>query len=527
MNPPVSAGLPLELPKMPGREIVFGSVCSGIGAPELAFTRLGWNPAFMSEIEAFPRSVLAARYGAVDAARTGASRIGVPLWGDFTALRVRHFDRLGVLLPDVLIGGTPCQDFSQAGLRAGLDGARGGLTMDFARLANAIDNARRARGLSGLITCWENVPGVLSHKGNPLGHFLGAMVGEDAPLVPGRKQKWTDAGLVVGPKRAAAWRILDAQFFGLAQRRERVFAVICPLDGPDPSEILFERKGVRGDSKKGRDQEADIAGTVGGNSPGGGWRIGADEAAAGHVVAHTLRGEGFDASEDGTGRGTPLVAAPITAAMGRRGGQPDCGDTAGHLIAGTLNANGKAAGSATQQDAESGMLVPIARTLSAHAGPHGRLDATTETLIPVIGPIPFYTTQITSGENRSNPQPGSACHSLPAAGHAPAIAFDARQQDVIQYGDKTGPLDTDGWTIGVQQASADVRRLLPVECERLQGFPDGWTDVPYRGKPAADGPRYRALGNSMAVPVIAWIGRRIELVIALSEAQPIPLSAAE
>lgn len=151
------------------------------------------------------------------------------------------------------------------------------------------------------------------------------------------------------------------------------------------------------------------------------------------LIAHTLRGEGFDASEDGTGRGTPLV------------------------------------------------------------------------------PVPFDTTQITSATNRSNPRAGDPCHPLASGAHAPAIAFDARQSDVIQYGDKTGPLDTDGHTMGVQTAAA-VRRLMPVECERLQGFPDGHTAVQFRGKPASDSVRYKALGNSWAVNCAKWIGQRIAIV---------------
>lgn len=196
-----------------------------------------------------------------------------------------------------------------------------------------------------------------------------------------------------------------------------------------------------------------VAGALAGTGPGAGWRLGADEAAANHCVAHTLRADGFDASEDGTGRGTPLVAATITAQIGEQ----------------------------TGQDARNGNL------------------------------IAFDTTQITSAANRSNPKPGDPCHPLARGAHAPAIAFDARQSDVIQYGDKTGPLDTCGFTMGVQTATA-VRRLMPVECERLQGFPDGHTAIMWRGKPAADGPRYKALGNSWAVNCARWIGRRIEAV---------------
>jgi len=125
----------------------------------------------------------------------------------------------------------------------------------------------------------------------------------------------------------------------------------------------------------------------------------------------------------------------------------------------------------------------------------------------------FDTTQITSAANRSNPQAGDPCHPLAAHAHAhaPAIAFDAHQSDVIQYGEKTGPLDTDGHTMAVHQQAA-VRRLTPRECARLQGFKDDYLDIIYRGKPAADGPKYKALGNSWACNVARWIGLRIEMV---------------
>jgi hypothetical protein len=150
------------------------------------------------------------------------------------------------------------------------------------------------------------------------------------------------------------------------------------------------------------------------------------------VVAHTLRGDGFDASEDGTGRGTPLV------------------------------------------------------------------------------PVAFDPTQITSRENRSNPQPGDPCHTLSKGMHAPAIAFNARQDPI--NGPINGPIDCNGASNGVMVPSMKVRRLMPVECERLMGFPDDYTAITYRGKPAADGPRYRALGNSWAVNCARWIGRRIHLL---------------
>ncbi len=161
-------------------------------------------------------------------------------------------------------------------------------------------------------------------------------------------------------------------------------------------------------------------------------------------------------------------------------------------------------------DAFNGALTGnVAATMGANSGQSANHSGPS-----VMVPVPFDTTQITSAANRSNPKPGDPCHPLAAGAHAPAIAFDARQSQVLQYGDKSGPLDTDGHSIGVQQATA-VRRLMPVECERLMGFPDGYTAITYRGKPAADGPRYKALGNSWAVNVARWVGMRIQMVDAI------------
>ena len=188
-----------------------------------------------------------------------------------------------------------------------------------------------------------------------------------------------------------------------------------------------------------------------------------------------------------------------------------------NIVAGALAGNGPGAGWRIGPDEAAGNQL-VSYCLNAKGG-GGRLDGESETLIPTNGgafvdALPFDTTQLTSAANRSNPKAGDPCHPLAAGAHAPAIAFDARQSDVIQYGDKTGPLDTCGFTMGVQQATA-VRRLMPVECERLQGFPDGHTAIIWRGKPAADGPRYKALGNSWAVNCARWLGRRIEAVDSL------------
>jgi DNA (cytosine-5)-methyltransferase 1 len=220
------------------RETGFLSVCSGIEAVSEAWRDLPFQPAMYSEIEAFPRAVLEQRHNAACCRKTQRPDGSVPLWGDFTAIRIRFLLRLGVNLESigVLIGGTPCQAFSFAGHRRGLADDRGNLTLAFVRLADAIDNFRRRRGLQPLVIAWENVEGVLSMPDNSFGCFLAGLVGTGAPLVPTGRAGWSDAGVVIGPRRAAAWRLLDAQYFGLAQRRRRVLVVAsarkeCPPDG--------------------------------------------------------------------------------------------------------------------------------------------------------------------------------------------------------------------------------------------------------------------------------------------------------
>ena len=204
----------------------FGSVCSGIEAASVAWNPLGWTAAWLAEIEPFPAAVLAHHYPEV------------PNLGDMTTIARR------VLLgeaeaPDLLCGGTPCQAFSVAGLRNSLDDDRGNLSLKFVELADAIDHVRVRAGKPASIIFWENVPGVLSTKDNAFGCFLAGLAGENEPLQP-PGGRWTNAGAVFGPSRAIAWRTLDAQYTGLAQRRKRVFVVASARNGFDPAQVLFE-----------------------------------------------------------------------------------------------------------------------------------------------------------------------------------------------------------------------------------------------------------------------------------------------
>jgi DNA (cytosine-5)-methyltransferase 1 len=230
-------------------KITFGSVCSGIEAASVAWEPLGFWAEWFSEIEPFPAAVLAHHWP------------DVPNLGDM--LKLPALVAAGeIAAPDTLVGGTPCQAFSVAGNRESLADARGGLTLAYVELADAIDRQRAREGQEPCVIVWENVPGVLSTKDNAFGCFLAGLAGEDVPLLPPGK-RWTNAGLVLGPKRAVAWRILDAQYFGLAQRRRRVFVVASARDGFDPSEILFEREGVRRDTPPRQETWQESAGDAG------------------------------------------------------------------------------------------------------------------------------------------------------------------------------------------------------------------------------------------------------------------------
>lgn len=451
----------------------FLSICSGIEAASVALEPIGWRAVGYAEIDKFASTVLAHRYGA-NMPGEPLARNGIPNHGDFTAID------LGAVPPvDVLIGGTPCQSFSMAGKRLSLADARGNLTLAYVVLAHEL---ARSHGLK--FAWWENVPGVLNTSDNAFGCFMGALVGGD-PIVLPRGGRWPDAGMVAGPRARAAWRVQDAQYFGLAQRRERVFVVAGFTEGADPAAVLFEPASLRGNHPPSREKREDVAGTLSARTRGGG-------------------GLGTDFEIDGG-----LIAAEIAFGGNNHSGPID-----------------------------------VATACTAHGGPKGRLDFASETFI-----VSFDTTQITSPGNFSKPKDGDPCHPLAASAHPPAVAYrtsgncgawetgdriDAlttgtdRMQHVVAFDlrGREGGSQFEGphETANIRAASGGssrsylatpyaVRRLTPVECERLQGFPDGWTDIPRGNRPCPDGPRYRVLGNSMAVPVIRKIGERMDTVL--------------
>ncbi|KGK96199.1 cytosine methyltransferase [Pseudomonas syringae pv. tomato] len=484
----------------------YGSVCSGIEAATAAWHPLGMEPVWFAEIEPFPSAVLAHHYP-----RT-------PNLGDMT--------KLGALVlagkidaPDVLVGGTPCQAFSVAGMRQGMLDPRGALTIKYVELADAVDHVRTSRNQPESIIVWENVPGVLSDKGNAFGCFLGALAGEDCELQPPGK-RWKDAGCVYGPKRTIAWRILDAQYFGLAQRRRRVFLVASARADLDPIAVLFEREGVRRDTAPRRGEGQDVTGTLAARASGGG-------------------GLGTDMDLSG---GIQITAPLTTNPYGDHESRESL-----LVVAGTLQAGGKAAGSATQQDAESGLLVvhgtqdpsfsdSLAFALGRNSGQENVLafsckdhGADAGQLAPTLRAMGHAASHANAGGQVAVCVTGDVTHTLKAEGFDGSEDGTARGQPIVAFTQNSRSevrnIGGDGQIVGALAAETGaqqqnylsspsmVRRLTPRECERLQGFPDDYTLIPWRGRVRGlcpDGPRYKAIGNSKAVPVVRWIGMRIQ-----------------
>ena len=405
----------------------FGSVCSGIEAASVAWHRLGWKAAWLSEIEAYASALLAHHYP------------DVPNLGDMTTIAKRMLT-LGIEAPDILVGGTPCQAFSVAGLRKGITDARGQLTIKYVELANAIDRIRRAAGKPESIIVWENVPGVLSSKDNAFGCFLGGLAGSDCELQPAGRT-WSNAGVVSGPSRTIAWRVLDAQYFGVAQRRRRVFVVASARNDFDPARVLFEFEGVRRDTAPCRTSGQEVTGTLTGRTGGG------------------SLGNDFDMNGGLRPAGFRMVAF---------------GEYADDDTASTMKAR-------DYKDA-------------------------TDLVVSVQGTQdPDVNVELAHTLGRNGGQENAIAYGIPGnwIGRAPENGGNATEP-----GHNIAPCLTATDRHGVVYRLA-VRRLMPVECERLQGFPDNYTLVPYRGKPASNSPRYMALGNSMAVPCMYWIGNRI------------------
>ena len=372
----------------------YGSVCSGVEAATAAWHPLGWEPQWFSEIEKFPSAVLAHHYP------------NVPNLGDMTQFKEWKDDPI-----DLLVGGTPCQSFSVAGLRAGLDDPRGNLMLTY--LAIAERYAPRW-------IVWENVPGVLSSNGGrDFGTFLAAL-GQ------------------IG--YGFAYRVLDAQYFGVAQRRRRVFVVGYLGDWRRAAAVLFERESMSGHPAPSRETREEVA-----------------------QCLTTRTGSAYDPTTE---------TLPI--AFG-------------------------AQNSASQGDSVSTEVTP---TLDKSKTPAVAIQNATrgasQNGLGVTANGPMYTLDV---------------------GSQHAVAFDwkmgAKARSIALTKELSPTISTSADRYAVSRGLIPVRRLTPTECERLQGFPDDYTQIAWRNKAAGacpDGPRYKAMGNSMAVPVMQWIGKRIQMM---------------
>jgi DNA (cytosine-5)-methyltransferase 1 len=414
------------------------SVCSGIEAATCAWHPLGWRPFAFSEIEPFPSAVLAHHYP------------DTPNLGDMT--QYRSWPDADV---DVLVGGTPCQSFSVAGLRKGLDDPRGNLMLTFGSIAAKYRPAWLV---------WENVPGVLSSNGGrDFGTFLG-MLGQ----------------LGYG----FAYRVLDAQYFGVAQRRRRVFVVGHLGDWRRAAAVLFERHSLSGDTAPSREAGEEFTQPVaeclraGGNSTGGDRPPGTDADTAGTYLLPVAQ---------------PFNVANCLTARTAKGMNSTLDDGQTPIISHAA---------ATTQYGD------IAASLTARhdSSPCADRGQNIVAFHPTQDPI--------SNDDGSTHALG--CGSSGGAASV-AVAFQSSQSGV-RLDDVHATLDSNNGSRrhnGTLTPDMQVRRLAPRECERLQGFRDEYTAIPWRNKAAnecPDGPRYKALGNSMAVPVMAWIGRRIQEV---------------
>jgi DNA (cytosine-5)-methyltransferase 1 len=499
-------------------------VCSGIEAATVAWHPLGWTAAAYSEIEKFPSQVLAHHYP------------DVPNVGDMTKFKEWN---LGPI--DLLVGGTPCQSFSVAGLRKGLDDPRGNLMLTFL----AIADQHRPRWL-----VWENVPGVLSSNGGKdFGTFLGAL-GE----------------LGYG----FAYRILDAQFFGVAQRRRRVFVVGYLGDWRAAAAVLFERHSLSGDSAPSREKRKEVTECAGDGARVSGLcaRTGlsnsVQDAQQGHLLPIALQditarekaqnGKGWN--DDGSAytvdtHATQGVAQPIAynIAPGKGALKDDIHVTTADATK-TLDASGS---NPAMHQGGAAILQPIAFAQNQRNEVRIMAQAGALAAEPGMKQQTYIAQPISFSGQMSEPQTNVDMTQTLQARNPMAVAVGTDLYNGAITGEVAATMGTPGssvnasWPTVMQQVGAfkpgqsaqahsigyenemaptleagsggnnkpavhhgmAVRRLTPVECERLQGFGDNYTNIKDK---CPDGPRYKALGNSMAVPVMAWIGKRIQEV---------------
>lgn len=463
----------------------YATTCSGIEAPSVAWHDFGWTPVFFAQFDPehdyrrgpdFPSAVLAAHWP------------GVPNLGDIT-----QHDKWSEHAIDLLVAGTPCQDFSVAGLRAGIAGARGSLTVEFVRILERF----RPRWF-----LFENVPGMLSSdEGRGFGCFL---------------------ELLAERGYGYAWRTLDAQYFDLAQQRERVFVVGYLGDWRPPAAVLFEPESLRGDPSPRRSSRAHLAACLRASPTDGRGYRGADvdETIIAFDPTQITHPENRSTARPGQ-PARALAASAHPRAIAFNWDQWDCEfadrDSSPALRGGTHNAPAVAFP----------LLEPNARTgrseTDRRIGTGIRDDGDPMFTLKRkhAAAVAFKPSHYTRGKDGA---PSDVHWTLtPEADKGDQEPVVCTFQTRFARNGRGAPADVVPTLTGVDagdtsdmrpcvQSGMTVRRLTPREYERLQGFPDDFTLIPYRGKPAADSPRYKAIGNSMPVPVVRWLGRRIALV---------------
>ena len=537
----------------------FGSVCSGIEAASVAWHTLGWSAAWFAEIEPFPSSVLQHHYP------------NVANLGDMTQIAKMIRDGK-VEAPDVLVGGTPCQAFSIAGLRKSLNDNRGQLSISFVELANAIDTARLIRNQPESIIVWENVPGVLSTADNAFGCFIAALADEDEPIPSPSGGKWANAGCIVGRQRTVAWRVLDAQFFGLAQRRKRVFVIASAREDIHPAKILFESNSMRRNTPPSRKTGQKVAAPITACAFTGGAGGRPEGAIIGHfqpVIAKTpLAKSGsayskklktyiltFDRQSTGEYGINPVASTVLS----RDFKQPS--DLITYVLAGnTIGRLPENGGNGIGYD-DTGVSYTLTSTdkhavvypsnfigafkggQGAKAGGIGFSKETSPTLTATksgsqLAPVVAFNSTILHCEQITPTLTANGDAHSGFKNETGLIVFNARQtpinnphirgtlgssssqeQAIVWSDNLKASIDLMGTITrrgdgsqhsGVMQPNMQVRRLTPTECARLQGFPDNYLNIIHNGKPASDSSKYQALGNSMAVSVMHWIGKLIQ-----------------
>ena len=517
----------------------FLSLFSGIEAASAAWRPLGWECCAVAEVEPFPCAVLAHHYP------------DAPNLGDITKITLEQITALGKI--DLVVGGFPCQDVSVAGKRAGLKNDDGTAT----RSGLFFDAMRIVERANPRWTVIENVPGLFSSNG---GADFAAVVGTMAGCefdVPA--DGWRSSGVAIGPLGLVEWTVLDAQYHGLAQRRRRVFLVRDSGNWADRPPLFLEPYRLQGHPAPCREAGQEVTGTIrasaarrGGTqdecgygglienvSPtisartqgGGGlgtdfdldgglihcpdivpqamsskWSKGSSGPAGDEVanlVARSLRADGFDASEDGTGRGTLLVPVVFNLSGREDGAQPEVDED----------------GIASLRAASGGSSRSYVATVV-----HGTQDPCTDEHIAfALGRNNGQENAIAFSCKDHGADAGEVAPTLRSMGHDDshangggqiAVAFHENQRAEITMNDTAGTLKCSGGKPGqgypAIQHGMSVRRLTPVECSRLQGFEDDYLNILFRKKPAKDGPKYKSLGNSFATTVIQWIGGRIK-----------------